>query len=331
MARRLHHSQHMSTKNTALEGWGILKHTFQEFSKDECPRKAAALSYYTIFSLPPLLVLIIITTGLVLSPDEVAGWIQGQVGNAIGADAASQIQTMVERAQAKVEGGFSLGLILGIAGLLFGATGVFAELQLSLNQVWEVQPDPTKDGIKSFIVKRIFSLGMILGIAFLLLVFLVVSSMIAAVSQQFGGLLPGGVSTAVLWVVNVSVSLLVISFLFAAIFKVMPDAKASWRDVAVGAFATALLFVLGKFLIGLYIARSNPGEVYGAAAALALILVWVYYSSMILFLGAEFTQVWAQRHGKGIQPETGAMRVIKQEKIIREPAKHPIATPVPHK
>ncbi len=321
----------MATKQTALEGWGILKYTFQEFSKDECPRKAAALSYYTIFSLPPLLVLIIITAGLVLDPHEVAGWIQGQVGSLIGTDAASQIQTMVERAQSRVEGGFSLGLILGIGGLLFGATGTFAELQLSLNQVWEVQPDPTKDGIKNFIVKRIFSLGMILVIAFLLLVFLVISSMIATASKHFGGWLPGGISTAVLWMVNVGVSLLVITFLFAAIFKVLPDARASWRDVGIGAFATALLFVLGKFLIGLYIARSNPGEVYGAAAALALILVWVYYSSMILFLGAEFTQVWAQRHGKGIRPETGAMRVIKEEKIIREPARHPLATPAPQK
>jgi membrane protein len=321
----------MSTKKTALEGWGILEHTFQEFSKDECPRKAAALSYYTIFSLPPLLVLIIIIAGLVLSPDEVSRWIQGQVGSLIGVDAASQIQTMVERAHAKVEGGFSLSLLLGIAGLLFGATGVFAELQLSLNQVWEVQPDPTKDGIKNFIVKRIFSLGMILGIAFLLLVFLVISSMIAALSKHFGGWLPGGLSTAVLWVINVGVSLAVITFLFAAIFKVLPDARATWRDVGVGAFATALLFVLGKFLIGLYIARSNPGEVYGAAAALALILIWVYYSSMILFLGAEFTQVWAQRHGKGIQPETGAMRVIKQEKIIRDPAQQALATPMAQK
>lgn len=321
----------MATKQTALEGWGILKYTFLEFSKDECPRKAAALSYYTIFSLPPLLVIIIITAGLVLSPDEIAGWIQGQVGSLIGTEAASQIQTMVERARAQVEGGFSIGLVLGIAGLLFGATGTFAELQLSLNQVWEVQPDPEKDGIKTFIVKRIFSLGMILVIAFLLLVFLVISSMIAVVSKQFGGWLPGGVSTAVLWLVNVGVSLLVITFLFAAIFKVLPDAKAAWRDVWVGAFATAVLFVLGKFLIGLYIGRSNPGEVYGAAAALALILIWVYYSSMILFLGAEFTQVWAQRHGKGIQAETGAMRVIKQEKVIREPEQQALATPASQK
>lgn len=313
----------MATRQKALQGWGIIKRTFEEFSRDECPRKAAALSYYTIFSLPPLLVLIIIIAGVVLSPEEVEVWIQGEIGEAIGAGAAGQVQTMVERAREQVAGGLSLGLLLGIGGLLFGATGTFAELQGSLNDVWEVQPDPTKNGVKNFLIKRIFSLGMILVIAFLLLVFLVISSMISALSDHFGSMLPGGVSTALLWLVNFGVSLLVITFLFAAIFKVLPDARTAWRDLWVGAFATALLFSLGKFLIGLYVGRSNPGEVFGAAAALALILVWVYYSAMILFLGAEFTQVWSQRHGQGIQPQAGAMRVIKQEKVIREPAPQP--------
>jgi membrane protein len=313
----------MATKQKALRGWSLLKHTFEEFNRDECPRKAAALSYYTIFSLPPLLVIIIIIAGVVLSPEEVEVWIQGEVGEAIGAGAAGQIQTMVERARSSVEGGLSFGLVLGIAGLLFGATGTFAELQGSLNDVWEVKPDPQKNGIKSFLMKRIFSLGMILVIAFLLLVFLVITSMISAVSDHFGSMLPGGVSTILLWVINFSASLLVITFLFAAMFKVLPDARTAWRDLWVGAFATALLFVLGKFLIGLYVGRSNPGEVFGAAAALALILVWVYYSAMILFLGAEFTQAWSQRHGQRVRPESGAMRVVKQEKIIREPAGHP--------
>jgi membrane protein len=173
--------------------------------------------------------------------------------------------------------------------------------------------------VKSFLLKRIFSLSMILVIAFLLLVSLIISSVISALSEYFGGMLPGGISTAVLWLANTGISLLVITFLFAAMFKVLPDAKVSWRDVSVGAFATALLFVLGKFLITLYIGRSNPGEVFGAAAALALLLVWIYYSSMIVFLGAEFTQVWAQRYGKGIQPETGAMRVIQETREIRAP------------
>jgi membrane protein len=309
----------MVGKKTARQGWGVFKETFAEFSKDDCSRKAAALSYYTIFSLPPLLVIIIISVGLALSPEQVAHWIQGQVGSLIGGDAARDILTMVERAQEKVEGGFSLSLILGIVGLLFGATGTFAELQTSLNDVWEVQPDPHQNGVKSFLLKRIFSLGMILVIAFLLLVALVVSSVISALSDYFGAMLPGGISTAVLWVANAGISLLVITFLFAAMFKVLPDAKVGWRDVGVGAFATALLFVLGKFLITLYIGQSNPGEVFGAAAALALLLVWIYYSSMIFFLGAEFTQVWAQRYGKGIQPEAGAIRVIQEKREIREP------------
>ena len=309
----------MAARETARQGWGVIKETFAEFSKDDCSRKAAALSYYTIFSLPPLLVIIIISVGLALSPEQVAHWIQGQVGSLIGTEAARDILSMVQRAQAKVEGGFSLSLLLGIAGLLFGATGTFAELQSSLNGVWEVQPDPHQSEVKSFLLKRIFSLGMILVIAFLLLVSLIISSVLSAMSEYFGGMLPGGMSTAVLWAANTGISLLVITFLFAAMFKVLPDAKVSWRDVGVGAFATALLFVLGKFLITLYIGRSNPGEVFGAAAALALLLVWIYYSSMILFLGAEFTQVWAQRYGKGIEPETGAMRVIQEKIEIREP------------
>ncbi len=317
----------MAAKETARQGWGVLKETFMEFSKDDCSRKAAALSYYTIFSLPPLLVMIIISVGLALSPEQVAHWIQGQVGSLIGSEAARDILTMVQRAQEKVEGGFSLSLILGIAGLLFGATGTFAELQSSLNAVWEVQPDPRQSEVKSFLLKRIFSLGMILVIAFLLLISLIVSSVIAALSDYFGAMLPGGISTAVLWVANTGISLLVITFLFAAMFKVLPDAKVAWRDVGVGAFATALLFVLGKFLITLYIGKSNPGEVFGAAAALALLLVWIYYSSMILFLGAEFTQVWAQRYGKGIQPERGAMRVIQEKHEIREPQPPEAAEP----
>jgi membrane protein len=309
----------MAAKETARQGWGVLKETFAEFSKDDCSRKAAALSYYTVFSLPPLLVIIIISAGLALSPEQVEHWIQGQVHNLIGPEAAREILSMVERARAKVMGGFSLSLILGIAGLVFGATGAFAELQSSLNAVWEVKPDPHQSEVKSFLLKRIFSLSMILVIAFLLLVSLIISSVISALSEYFGGMLPGGISTAVLWLANTGISLLVITFLFAAMFKVLPDAKVSWRDVSVGAFATALLFVLGKFLITLYIGRSNPGEVFGAAAALALLLVWIYYSSMIVFLGAEFTQVWAQRYGKGIQPETGAMRVIQETREIRAP------------
>ena len=224
---------------------------------------------------------------------------------------------MVENAQERVSGGFSLGLVLSIAGLLFGATGVFAQLQQALNKAWEVEPDPEAGGIKNFLTKRVFSLGMILVIVFLLLVSLLLSSFISVFAGQLGSLLPGSLSTAVVWVINAVVSLAVITLLFAAIFKVLPDAIVAWRDVWVGAFVTAFLFVIGKFLIGLYIGQSDPGEAYGAAAALALLLVWVYYSAMIIFLGAEFTQIWAQQYGSGIEPDEDAVRVVEEKKHVR--------------
>ena len=306
-----------SSAQSFKESTNILKQTFSEFTDDDCPRMAAALAYYTIFSLPPLLVLIITVAGLVLSAQQVEGWIEGQVGSMLGAETASQIQTMVESAQERVSGGFSFGLILSVAGLVFGATGVFAQLQKALNTAWEVEPDPESGGILTFFTKRVFSLGMILVVAFLLLVSLLLSSLISALAGQMGGLLPEGISSVVVWIINAAVSLAVITLLFAAIFKVLPDAKVTWRDVGVGAFVTAVLFVAGKFLIGLYIGQSDPGEAYGAAAALALLLVWVYYSAMIIFLGAEFTQIWARRHGSGIEPDEDAVRVVEEKRHLR--------------
>ena len=298
---------------TVKQGAGMLKTTVNEFLGDNCMRLAASLAYYTVFSLPPLLVIIITVTGLILDPQQVEGWIQGQVGALIGSDAANQIQTMVQSASQSVQGGFSLGLILSIGGVLLGATAAFSELQAALNTAWEVQPDPDQGGMWSYATKRILSLGMILAIAFLLLVALVISSLISAMQGQMGALLStiglGGLSAGFVWVINTALSLLIITQLFAAMFKVLPDAKIAWRDVQVGAFATALLFVIGKFLIGFYIGQSNVGEAYGAAAALAVLLVWVYYSALILLLGAEFTQVWARRRGKGIEPDENAVRI----------------------
>lgn len=295
-------------------GFDIIKQTFSQFSRDECPQMAASLAYYTIFSLPPLLVIIILLLGLFLDPQQVEGWIQSEAGSMVGADAASQIQTMIQGAQEKVQGGFSLGLILSIAGLLFGATGALTQLQTALNRAWSVKPDPEKGGIMVIVMKRVLSFGLILTIAFLLLVSLVLSAVISVIANQLGGMLPGGISTAAVWIINTAVSLAVITLLFATIFKFLPDAEVSWKDVGIGAFFTAVLFEIGKFLISLYIGQSNPGEAFGAAAALAILLVWVYYSAMILLLGAEFTEVWAQREGSGIRPEKGAVRVIREER-----------------
>lgn len=296
---------------TTSESVGILKQTVSEFFGDDCMRMGASIAYYTVFSLPPLLVIIITVSGLVLDPQLVESWIEGQIGTLIGADAARQIQSMIESASVSVRDGFSAGLVLSIGGVLLGATGAFAELQYALNTAWAVQPDPEESGVKNYAIKRMLSLGMILVIAFLLLVALVLSSLISAMQGQIGQVLGtlglGEVSGGVVWALNVAFSLLIISQLFAAMFKVLPDAQIAWRDVQVGALGTAVLFVLGKFLISLYIGQSNLAETYGAAAALAVLLVWVYYSSLIVLLGAEFTQVWARQHGAGIRPDAHAV------------------------
>jgi membrane protein len=208
--------------------------------------------------------------------------------------------------------------VLSGLALILGASGAFGQLQAALNRAWEVAPDPQQGGLKAFLLKRVFSFGMILSVAFLLLVSLVVSASLSAFGDALGGMLPDGVSATLLQVLNQVVSVAAVTVLFAAIFKVLPDARVALRDIWVGAAVTAVLFVVGKFLIGFYLGRSNPGEAFGAAGSLALMLVWIYYSSMILLFGAEFTQAWAEARGGGIAPERGAVRVVQEKKAIRE-------------
>lgn len=301
-------------RSAARLGASILKRTFREFLDDECPRMAAAISYYTAFSLPPLLVLLILGVGVVLSPEQVQTWIQGQAGELIGPGAAEQIVAMVDSAQQRVQRGASGGVIFGIAGLLFGATGAFVQLQKSLNVAWSVAPDPERSALTRLALKRALSLGMIFIIAFLMIGFLIASSIISAVTSELGHLLPGDVSAAVIWLLNTGISLLVVTLLIAAIFRVLPDAKVAWRDIWLGAVVTAALFVLGKLLIGVYIGHTNPTEIYGAAAAFALILLWVYYSAMIVLLGAELTKVWCDHRGRSIRPTKGAVHVIRERR-----------------
>jgi membrane protein len=285
--------------------FAMLKETVREFLGDDCMRLAAALSYYTIFSLPALLILILMVASVFIDPQDMQGRIDQQMGALIGRDGAEQIQTMIEHANRPDTGG-PLAAILGIAALLFGATGAFMQLQAALNKAWDVEPDPDAGGLRNFIVKRFFSLAMILGIAFLLLVSLVISAALGAFGDVLASYLPG-VSEVLLQLLQLGVSLALISALFAAMFKVLPDAEIAWRDVWVGAVVTALLFVVGKFAIGLYLGNSEPGTAYGAAGSLAVLLVWIYYSAIILFLGAEFTQVWATRRGGGVRPSKGAV------------------------
>jgi membrane protein len=295
----------------------IFKDSAKDFIEDDCMDSAAALSYYTIFSLPALLVLILTIISAVMSPSDVRGGLEGQLQSLMGPSAGEQVRTIIQQAEQKPGGGL-LPTVLGIIGLLLGATGAVGQLQKALNRAWNVEPDPNQGGVKNFLTKRIFSLGMILVLAFFLLVSLVVSAALTGMGDRVNSFLPSGLSGPVLEVLNMAISLGVITLLFAALFKVMPDAKISWRSVWVGAAVTAVLFIVGKFLIGFYLGKSNPGQAYGAAGSLAVLLLWVYYSSLILLFGAEFTETWAERRGQGIEPEPGAVRVRREKQRVGE-------------
>jgi membrane protein len=209
-----------------------------------------------------------------------------------------------------------LATVVGLGLLVFGATGAFLQLQAALNKAWHVEPDPSQGGIKNFITKRVFSFGLILGIVFLLIVSLAVTAAVSAVTERFGSGLP----EKLMLVLEFVFAFAVVTFLFAAMFKFLPDAKIEWRDVWVGAIGTTILFVLGKFLIGFYLGRSDPGSSFGSAATLAVILIWIYYASHIVLYGAEFTQAWANKFGSGIRPEEGAAIVAEQKKRVTGPA-----------
>jgi membrane protein len=289
----------------------LLKSSVREFIEDDCPTMAAALSYYTVFSLPPLLVLLLLLAGAVMDPQDVQGSLETNLQSLMGPRAGQTIRTVLEHAQLPGSGGI-IATVVGIGALILGATGVFGQLQAALNRAWGVKPDPAQGGIRSFILKRVFTFGMILALAFLLLVSLILSALLVAFGNALGRWLPEGFSATLLQVINFAISFGVIALLFAAMFRVLPDAKIRWHDVWIGATVTAFLFVVGKTLIGIYLGHSNPGEAFGVAGSLALLLVWIYYSSMILLFGAEFTQVWADQRGAGVVPERGAVRAVRE-------------------
>jgi membrane protein len=290
--------------------WSLLKTSVREFIDDDCPTMAAALSYYTVFSLPPLLVLILLLVGAVMDPQDVQGSLETNLQSLMGPRAGQTVRTILEHAQLPGSGGL-IATVIGIGALILGAAGVFGQLQAALNRAWGVKPDPNQGGVKNFVLKRLFTFGMILALAFLLLVSLVLSAVLAAFGGALGRWLPEGFSATLLQVINFAISFGVIALLFAAMFRVLPDAKIRWHDVWIGATVTAFLFVVGKTLIGIYLGHSNPGQAFGAAGSLALLLVWIYYSSMILLFGAEFTQVWADQRGSGVVPERGAVRAAR--------------------
>jgi len=287
----------------------LLKETVQEWNEDKASRLAAALAYYTVFSLAPLLILVLALAGAVLGEEAAKGQLVGQIQGLVGRDGAELIETTIQGAHRPGENSGVIASVISVAVLIFGATGVFAQLQESLNTIWEVTPKPGRQ-VKGFLQQRFLSFGMILGIAFLLLVSLVVSAGLAALNSYMSHLLPG---IDFLWIVlNWVISLAVVTLLFALMFKFLPDAKIAWTDVTVGAFITALLFTIGKSLIGIYLGNSSFGSTYGAAGSLVVLLAWVYYSAQILFFGAEFTQVYARRYGSRIVPNKDAMPVTDE-------------------
>ena len=291
----------------------LLKDTFREWREDGAPRLAAALAYYTTFSLAPLLVLVIAIAGLVGGQEAAQSQVMAQVEDLLGSKGREFIQGMIESASQPTTG--LTATIIGAATLLFGALGVFGELQNSLNTIWEVKPKPATsflDGIKRFVIKRLVSFTMVLGIGFLLLASLIISAAISAFAAYIGTRWP----LADLWLelINFLVSFIVITFLFAMIFKFLPEIKIAWKDVWLGAAVTSVLFSLGKFLIGLYLGRSEVGNIFGAAGSLAILLIWIYYSAQILFFGAEFTQVYANKYGSKIVPDPGMLKITERER-----------------
>ena len=297
----------------------IIKQTVAEIGEDDVPSLSAATAYYTIFALPPLLVIIVGVAGALVGPETVQEALTGQVDSLAGTAAAGEIETMIASASDLGDG---LGKkLLGVVLLILGATGAFGQLQKALNRAWDVRV-VDGGGIKGLVFKRLLSFGMVLTIAFLLLVSLALSAFLSAVGAGVSGILPGAIPPVVWQIVNTAISFGVVALLFATLFKVLPDAEIAWRDVWVGAGVTAALFTLGKWAIGFYLGTSNPGSAFGAAGSLALLLVWIYYSALIFLAGAEFTQVWAQRYGSRIVPEEGAVRVGDAV-----PEVHPLAKP----
>lgn len=278
--------------------WEVLKNSFSGFGDDKVTKLSASLAYYTVFSLAPLLILIISLCGIFLGREAVEGKIYGQLAGFVGSDTAAQLQQIIKNAT--VQGSGTIALIIGAITLLVGATTVFAEIQDSINMIWGLKPKPKRGWLK-MLQNRFLSFSVIISLGFLLLVSLGVSSIIDGFSERLKSHFPD-VTVVVFYIINIAITLIVTTLIFGVIFKVLPDAKIKWKDVIAGAIATALLFMLGKFGISFYISKSNVGSTYGTAGSLVVLLLWVYYSSLILYFGAEFTKAYAVKYGSEIHP-----------------------------
>ena len=281
--------------------WAVLKDTVREWIDDNAARVAASLAFYTLLSLAPLVILTIAIAGVVMGEDTARDRIIYEVGQLVGPEGAKTVNAVVASAHQSNDG--VLSTVIGLIVLFVGASGVFGELQYAMNTIWGVKPKQSS-GLLLLVRERVFSFAMVIAVAFLLLVSLVVSAVLSGIGRFMAGSLPGG--DTVWQVVNVVLSIGIITALFGLIFKVVPDVEVRWRDVWVGALATAILFTVGKQLLGIYLGESSVASAYGAAGSIVALVVWVYYSSQLVFFGAEFTQVYARANGRTITPSKHA-------------------------
>ena len=283
--------------------WEVLKNSFKGFGDDKITKMSSSLAYYTIFSMAPLLIIIISLSGIFLGQDAAEGKVYGQLAAFVGANTASQLQEMIKNAS--LSGKSVTAAIIGIATLVIGATTVFAQIQDSINFIWGLKPKPKRGWLK-FLKNRFLSFSVIIGLGFLLLVSLSISALIDGFSNSLQAYFPK-VTVVIFYIINLLITLAITTLIFGAIFKVLPDAKIKWKDVLVGSVVTAVLFMLGKFGISFYIGKSQVGSTYGAAGSLVILLLWVYYSAIILYFGAEFTKAFAMKYGSQIHPDQYAV------------------------
>lgn len=296
-------------KNNLKSVFGFIKEVFSGFSDDKAMKYSASLSYYTVFSIAPMIIVIISAAGIVFGREAVQGKVFGQIKGLVGEEAAIQVQSIISNTHSS--GNTIVASIVSAVVVVLGATGVFGEIQDSINSIWGLKSKP-KSGIIKVVLNRFISFSLIISLGFVLMVSLAVNAFVSVITSQLANIIPGA-GTYFLMIVNQALIFFILSFLFAVIFKVLPDAKIKWRDVSKGAMLTAILFMIGKYLIGIYVEKSNLTSVYGAAGSIIIIMVWVYYTAIILYFGAEFTKVYSIKYGSKIVPNDYAVWIKVNE------------------
>jgi membrane protein len=294
--------------------WNVLKDSSEGFTEDKVPKLGGSLAYFTLFSLGPMLLVIIYLAGLFLGKQAVEGSLHNQIQQLVGEGAALQIQEIIKNVSISKQG--NVAAIVGFITLFLGATSVFAEIQDSINSIWHLKLKPNQ-GWRRTLIKRLVSFGVIASLGFLLLVSLAASALVEALGKTLRDMIPGA-GVVVFYIISLALTLGIATLLFAIIFKILPDAKLTWKDVWPGAIVTAILFMIGRFAISFYIGKSDIGSTYGAAGSLVVLLVWVYYSSLILYFGAEFSKAYAIRYGSGIHPRNYALSTLQPKQPIRD-------------